>query len=294
MNSDLLGSDGNSIQLSQPSQHTRWTMYKYPVPGSVTSSSPHQDQLKRSEREYVFVERPYAGPLPSVLYEWLKEHFCVDSQARQANESGEDVELVQNGSSGSSLQESHGSNHSAQFGEPSNSNQPGSSGSSSQDLFSPLVIYSGQRDRSVERDSCYLINNKKTDVILCGIPSTAMKMSPTTLWGSMTELHQPKWSPLRPYTSLPNISQEFGWRKKSFEFDVKNVLIQDIETLESSSIDEKDNVLDDNMDCSISVIFEKVERRDQALRDAARGMDMFKINTSNTSFRTFLQLNIRG
>lgn len=221
------------------------------------------------------MERPYAGPLPSVLYEWLKVHFCVDSQARQVNESGEDVELDENGSSGSSLQESHGSNHSAQFGEPNNPDPAGSSGSSSQDAFSPLVIYSGQRDRSVERDSCYLINNKKTDVVLCGIPPAAMKMSPTTLWGSMTELHQPKWSPLRPYTSLPNISQEFGWRNKSFEFDVKNVLIQDIETLESSSIDEKDNVLDDNMDCSISVIFEKVERRDQALRDAARGMGMF-------------------
>ena len=48
----------SSIALSLHSNPTIWTMYVYPVPGSITSSDPHQFQLQRSDREYVFVQRP--------------------------------------------------------------------------------------------------------------------------------------------------------------------------------------------------------------------------------------------
>ena len=275
VNSDVPDSYSNAVQLSQHSQHTLFTLYEYPVPGSITSSNPYQDQLKRSEREYIFVQRPFASPLP-LVDRWLKDHFSVGSQTSRGNKSSENAKLEfdQGGQSEPRLQESHRSYYSSEFGEPSNLNPADLSGQDAQASSCPWVAFRGQGDQAIQRDSCYLINNKRTDVILCGIPQPAIKMTPPKTSGSMIELRKPKWSSSCPSTSLPNIRKDFQVRNKSFEFHVKNLLIEGNGALQCNSMEEKDNFFDDNMD-SISIIFEKVEKRDQALRDAARGTNMF-------------------
>ena len=200
----------------------------------------------------------------------------MGSQTSRGNKSSENAKLEfdQGGQSEPRLQESHRSYHSSEFGEPSNLNPADLSGQDAQASSCPWVAFRGQGDQAIQRDSCYLINYKRTDVILCGIPQPAIKMTPPKTSGSMIELRKPKWSSSCPSTSLPNIRKDFQVKNKSFEFHVKNLLIEGNGALQSHSMEEKDNFFDDNMD-SISIIFEKVEKRDQALRDAARGTIMF-------------------
>ena len=249
-----------SLALSQYSHRTVWTMYRYPVPGSITSSDPHQYQLQRSDREYVFVQRPFVMLLPRVN-SWLQNNFFA-SQA--SSEGSSDPGIIanrdrQDGPSG------------AEVNYPGQSNQRIQAGQSAQ--------------RTGEK--CYLINDQRTEVILSGIPGDATKDYTNSMmkWlrgrtrGSMIELHhKPKWSPSIVYGSLPNIYEEFGLKNRvAFGVSLVEALsaTQIHRRYNNSSIDEKDDIYDDNMD-SISVVCEKVERRDQALRDAARGTSIAK------------------
>ena len=262
----------SSIALSQYSQHTVWTMYSHPVPGSITSSNPHQNQLQRSEREYVFVQRPFVIPLPRVN-SWLKNNFFC-SQASNPASSGDPGSLTNKACSVGQDRQRGQNNHVIR------------SSNVAQDT---LVCQNGEtsgswaRANQIIRDAnCYLINNQKTEVVLCGIPAVTgqnyfkpmVDVVRSRTWGSMIELHhKPNWSPTSIYKSLPNVYEEFGLKNRvAFNVEV-------VETLNAtifhppSSIEEKDDNLDDNFD-SISIICQKVEKRDQALRDAARGTNI--------------------
>ena len=232
----------NSTALSQYSQHT---MYSHPVPGSITSSNPHQDQLKRSEREYVFVQRPFVTPLP-LVNSWLRDNFFA-SRHRASNR--------------------------ASLG-----SDPG------------ISMVDQVTSITTPRDPCYLINNRKTEVVMCGIPGDSTQdyqmvdMVRSRTRGSMIELHRkPQWTPsiarmhsseMCRYMSLPNISAEFGLKNRiAFNVQVLESLTSMTSYLhhhQGSSIEEKDDSFVDNFDSS-SVVLQKVEKRDQALRDAARG-----------------------
>jgi hypothetical protein len=157
------------------------------------------------------------------------------------------------------------------------------------------VDYPGQSNQRIQAsqtaqrtgEKCFLINDQRTEVILSGIPGDATKDYTNSMmkWlrgrtrGSMIELHhKPKWSPSIVYGSLPNIYEEFGLKNRvAFGVSLVEALsaTQIHHRYNNSSIDEKDDIYDDNMD-SISVVCEKVERRDQALRDAARGTSIAK------------------
>ncbi|CAB3997292.1 Hypothetical predicted protein [Paramuricea clavata] len=260
--------DPSSIALSQYSQHTVWTMYSHPVPGSITSSNPHQNQLKRSEREYVFVQRPFVMPLPRVN-SWLKNNFFC-SQASNPASSGDPGSLTNKACSVGQDRQRGQNNHVIR-----------SSNVAQDTLVSQNGETSGTwaRANQIIRDAnCYLINNQKTEVVLCGIPAVTgqdyfkpmVEVVRSRTWGSMIELHRKSnWSPTSIYKSLPNVYEEFGLKNRvAFNVEV-------VETLNAtifhppSSIEEKDDNLDDNFD-SISVTCQKVEKRDQALRDAAR------------------------
>ena len=159
-------------------------------------------------------------------------------------------------------------------------------GQSSSWVSYPSYDSANQRDGSVS--DYYLINTLKTEVVLSDIPPPVLGMFPATNCCSMMELQgRSKWSQPRIFTSLPNISDEFGLKNIETAFDVQSLQINGDErentaqsSLDSplhgynSSSDEKGFVCDDAMD-SISVVCENVERRDQALRDAARGMSYF-------------------
>ena len=233
----------SSIALSQCSHPTIWTMYRYPVPGSITSSDPHQFQLQRSEREYVFVQRPFAMPL-SRVNSWLRNNFFESPASRHEDLDSGIVGANQDGPSGSWI------------GHPNQS----------------------------DRQTTFLMNAQKTEVILSGIPADVTKNYSSPLLqmvceqtrGSMIELHHTeKWSPANIYSSLPNIYEEIGLRN-GVSFNIQGMKPLNALTMHprpNSSVDERDDILDDAMD-SISVVCEKVERRDQALRDAARGRSM--------------------
>ncbi|CAB3987277.1 Hypothetical predicted protein [Paramuricea clavata] len=237
----------NSTALSQYSQHT---MYSHPVPGSITSSDPHQDQLKRSDREYVFVQRPFVTPLP-LVNSWLRNNFF-------------------------------GSHHRAS-NRASLGSDPGIS------MIDQVTWITRGTSITTPRDPCYLINNQKTEVVLCGIPGDStqdypmLEMVRYRTRGSMIELHRkPQWTfstarmrsaEMCRYMSLPNISAEFGLKNRiAFNVQVLESLTSMTSHLhhhQDSSIEEKDDSFVDNFD-SISVVLQKVEKRDQALRDAAR------------------------
>ena len=159
-------------------------------------------------------------------------------------------------------------------------------GQSSSWVSYPSYDSANQRDGSVS--DYYLINTLKTEVVLSDIPPPVLGMFPARNCCSMMELQgRSKWSQPRIFTSLPNISDEFGLKNIETAFDVQSLQVNGDErentaqsSLDSplhgynSSSDEKSFVCDDAMD-SISVVCENVERRDQALRDAARGMSYF-------------------
>ena len=159
-------------------------------------------------------------------------------------------------------------------------------GQSSSWVSYPSYDSANQRDGSVS--DYYLINTLKTEVVLSDIPPPVLGMFSARNCCSMMELQgRSKWSQPRIFTSLPNISDEFGLKNIETAFDVQSLQVNGDErentaqsSLDSplhgynSSSDEKSFVCDDAMD-SISVVCENVERRDQALRDAARGMSYF-------------------
>ena len=292
-------------------------MYRYPVPGSITSSDPHQYQLQRSDREYVFVQRPFVMLLPRVN-SWLQNNFFA-SQA--SSEGSSDPGVIANRDSqdgpsgagvnypGQSNQRIHDGPSGAGVNYPGQNNQriqdgpngagvdyPGQSNQRIQDGPSRAgVNYPSQSNQRIQAsqsaqrtgEKCYLINDQRTEVILSGIPGDATKDYTNSMmkWlrgrtrGSMIELHhKPKWSPSIVYGSLPNIYEEFGLKNRvAFGVSLVEALsaTQIHRRYNNSSIDEKDDIYDDNMD-SISVVCEKVERRDQALRDAARGTSIAK------------------
>ena len=251
----------SSIALSQCSHPTVWTMYRYPVPGSITSSDPHQFQLQRSEREYVFVQRPFATPLPRVD-SWLQNNFFASPARSDANsDPGMNHRASEDGASGSRVDDPNPSNQMIQANQGSQHSQ----------------------------QTAYLVNTQKTEVVLSGVPGDVTKtysnhlvqMLRARTRGSMIELHHTaQWSPLSTYASLPNICEEIGLRNGvSFNIHVTEPLVT-ARMHRESSVDERDHIFDHAMD-SISIVCERVERRDQALRDAARGM--FEISFSGTT-----------
>ena len=92
---------------------------------------------------------------------------------------------------------------------------------------------------------------------------------------SMIELHhKPKWSLSSIYTSQPNIYEECRLKNK-VAFLVNGGVVSRIYPRYNFSIDEKDDIYEDNMD-NICVVCEMVEKRDQALCDVARGTSITK------------------
>jgi hypothetical protein len=91
----------------------------------------------------------------------------------------------------------------------------------------------------------------------------------------MIELHhKPKWSLSSIYTSQPNIYEECRLKNK-VAFLVNGGVVSRIYPRYNFSIDEKDDIYEDNMD-NICVVCEMVEKRDQALCDVARGTSITK------------------
>ncbi len=91
----------------------------------------------------------------------------------------------------------------------------------------------------------------------------------------MIELHhKPKWSLSSIYTSQPNIYEECRLKNK-VAFLVNGGVVSRIYPRYNFSIDEEGDIYEDNMD-NICMVCEKVEKRDQALRDVARGTSITK------------------
>ena len=148
-----------------------------------------------------------------------------------------------------------------------------------------------QEDGSVNHH--YLINDLKTEVVLSDIPPPVLGMFPARACTSAVGLHRPsQWSERKISASLPNINKMFGLKNietvfnlRSLEVDVderENTAQDGIDSPERrggyDNSDEREFICDDALD-SISVVCEKIERRDQALRDAARGMRYFTDQT---------------
>ena len=316
-----------SMFLSQSSHHTLWTVYTSPVPGSITSSHAQNVQLQRHEREYVFVRRPFLPPLAPVsswlsayfANQTGRARREIGDQAIQDGPSGqgnpgtqqssdaEDGLVSQDGSGGEGNLGNQAKSESQDNGHLIRLSHDGLSdhyklvmpthhdvedmlvnqrGQSSSWVSYPSYDSANQRDGSVS--DYYLINTLKTEVVLSDIPPPVLGMFSARNCCSMMELQgRSKWSQPRIFTSLPNISDEFGLKNIETAFDVQSLQVNGDErentaqsSLDSplhgynSSSDEKSFVCDDAMD-SISVVCENVERRDQALRDAARGMSYF-------------------
>ena len=220
---------------------------------------------------------------------WLEKNF--GSQASQVDEGGNAAianSVADHSSIGQNDEDAQENrlsevDESYQMGEASHHSDSGLDYQDLQHSYSfASQAYPGQSIHSIKpkwsagSGSCYLINNKKSEVVLSGIPSSTVRMTPSRIWASMVELHhKPLWSPASIYISLPNIYQEFGLKNR-VGFNVQNVpSLPQLGMHRNNGIDsfadEKDNMCDDNLD-SISVTHEKIERREQALRDAARGM----------------------
>ena len=364
----MSSSDGNSIALSSSSRsellsdvsiqsrsslshHSFWTLYTSPVRGSITSSDAQNVQLRRHEREYLFVRRPYLVP-SAIVSSWLSQYFAFktgrapeecDDLASQGEPSGqgvqrdpdaEDGSVSQDGSDG---QRSLGSQPSIDAGSADldldgSSEEEGVASQSSTDDDSELVVSGeGQSDHynlvmptcygagdmlrnqfgeSVSRLSYpsngsanqqegepvnhhYLINDLKTEVVLSDIPPPVLGMFPARACTSAVGLHRPsQWSERKISASLPNINKIFGLNNTETVFNLRSleVDVDDRENTAQDGIDsperrggydnsdERGFICDDALD-SISVVCEKIERRDQALRDAARGMRCFSVQT---------------
>ena len=339
-----------SIQSrSSQSHHSFWTFYTSPVPGSITSSHAQNVQLRRHEREYLFVRRPYLVP-SAVVSSWLTQYFAFktgrapeecDDLASQGEASGQGVQRDPDAEEGSVSQD--GSD-----GQRSLGNQPsidagsvdldGSSGgegvasqSSTDDDGELVVSGEGQSDRynlvmptcysagdmlrnqfgegisrfsyhsngsadQLEGESVshhYLINDLKTEVVLSDIPPPVLGMFPARPCSFAVGLHRrSQWSERKISASLPNINKIFGLNNIETVFNLQSldINVDDGENTAQDGIDsperrggydnsdERGFICDDALD-SISVVCEKIERRDQALRDAARGMRCFTVQT---------------
>ena len=272
-------------------------MYPYPVPVSITSSSPHQEQVQRAGVEFVFVQRPYADPLP-VVERWLRENFfgvqdCLADEACERRD--EDGDYVNQASDGGQIEGSHVSVGSLGNGAESNHvnedysdldggrgihddqgvsyNHGDGYGESSwvyEDGPSSDVSQGVQSSPSERRDASYLINDSRTEVVLSGIPGPRHESVPSRTWGSMFQLHRTEHSAASfLHASLPNISEEFGVRNR-VGYTVQGV--DDLSELQREGVDEKEtgDVWFEYLD-SVSEAAYKNELREQARRDAARG-----------------------
>lgn len=173
-------------QKSEKSDSTVvYSLYKYPVHGSITSSDPQQPLLQRCQREYVFFQRPtYYRDEP--VSDWLAKRFhpdpppskikcqhCVRIRRRKVKQLPWKKRIIEN---------------------------------------RPAFM----------NDSLFLINRSRTDVILDGIPDGVVENTPCKPWGSMIELHHPSNSHVsRIHSSLPNITKEFVF-KNHVEFNARN------------------------------------------------------------------------
>ena len=242
--------------------------------------------------QFVFVQRPYADPMPKVE-NWLWENFFAnqDCLSDDAGESSyEDGDYLSQGSHGDHSDVSVGS-----YGNGAESSHVSEGGDGGEGVYDEQSVpyYEGDcygEGSCVYEDACssvvsedvepsaderldasYLINSSRTEVVLSGIPRTRHESVPSMrTWGSMFQLHRMEHSAASfVHSSLPNISEEFGLRNR-VGFIIEGV--DDLSELQRLAVDEKEtgNVWYEYID-SVSVAAYKNELREQARRDAARG-----------------------
>ncbi|XP_028406078.1 uncharacterized protein LOC114528611 [Dendronephthya gigantea] len=273
-------SSSSRSSVSEYSEGFAWTVYDYPVPASITSSDPFQYQLRRSQQEYIFVRRPFHLLLPAVC-DWLRDNFFPVRGEESSGDDGDDYNATRGGGSKDQLADAPGPSGMMMYGtrfwvSEDRFRSGGTSydtrrGLSSEDPSYLCVSQLSQSNHSipsVKRDTPYLVNNIKTEVIMCGYPGAKPNTVHLRPWGSMTELHHRRNLRSRVHFSLPNIFEEFGF-KNGVAFHVQNLESFAVK-IDSHSYDERKYIITEDTSDSISVVMERVERRDQMLRDAAR------------------------
>ena len=251
------------------------TIYKSAVPASITSSDSRQNQLLRGTREYVFVARPSTAPLPWVNY-WLR-FCCYGNQASHGTDESDSILFGESVDLANSIQSSDESDEPLAIEDiMENKMILSSSDNLLEDLIGEFSDHSIKIDHITQLNS-FMINSKKTEVILSETLPPIVNMIHRRTWGSMMELrHEMKCSPV--YTSVPNIHQELGM-KNGVEFNVRIVdctVDSNKDSERSTSVDEPDDTIDHDPIDSIAFLRQKVGRRKQSLQDAVEGKSIFR------------------